>query len=170
MQLYRPIPTLAFPSMHMLPKAALVFMAATLTVGCAATPNGATTVTPADYSDAKTFYDAYATALRAHRRDTLARFYHPAGALIVLDGMRLSLTNAGIDSLYRGPNWEGPAFFAFDSLRFDAQGADRLLVTGGFRWREAMSSDTVRYIYLSLLERTPGGLKIRVEHETVRPR
>lgn len=115
------------------------------------------------------FYAAYESALKAHRRDTLARFYHPSGALIVVDGSRMSPTHAGIDSIYRG-SWQGPAFFAFDSLHFDAVGPAMVAVTGGFRWLPPQSADTARFIYFALLDRTAGGLRIRVEHETQRPK
>jgi hypothetical protein len=78
----------------------------------------------------------------------------------------MPFTHAGLDSLYRG-SWEGPRFFAFDSLRTQPIGTSHLLVTGGFRWLDA-APDTARVIYLSVLERTPAGLRILVEHETPR--
>ena len=118
---------------------------------------------------AREFYAAYESALKLHRRDTLARFYHPSGALIVVNGSRMAPSNAGIDSVYRGP-WEGPTFFAFDSLHFDALDSASIAVSGRFRWLPRSSVDTARYHYFALLTRTPAGWKIRVEHETELPK
>jgi ketosteroid isomerase-like protein len=137
--------------------------------GCASTPGHEDVPSHGEITGAPELYASYAAALRAHRRDTLASFYHPDGATIVLNGVRRMPTNAGIDSTYRGAGWQGPAFFAFDSLRFEPIAPRSVLVTGGFRWLPAQSSDTLRYVYLAILDRTPDGLRIRVEHETERP-
>jgi hypothetical protein len=145
----------------------VVITASVLLISCASTPPQESST---DFSEsaARSFYDVYESALKAHRRDTLAQFYHPDGAIVVLNGSRMHATHAGIDSVYRG-GWQGPRFFAFDSLRFQPLGAQHVLVTGGFRWLASQSSDTSHYIYLSILERSPNGLRIRVEHETKRP-
>jgi hypothetical protein len=118
--------------------------------------------------DLREFYAAYEAALKAHRRDTIAQFYHAGGALIVVNGIRMALNSAQIDSTYRGP-WEGPAFFAFDNLQFHTISPAQVVVTGGFRWLSAQSADTTRYVYLAIIDRTPTGPRIRVEHETERP-
>ncbi len=119
-------------------------------------------------ADVRAFYDSYEAALKAQHRDKLAHYYHPQGATIVFDGERMPLTHAGLDSLYTGP-WEGPLYFAFDSLHWQPIGPSHLLVTGGFRWLPPESPDTGKYIYLSVVERTATGLRILVEHETTRP-
>jgi hypothetical protein len=133
-------------------------------IGCSSAPrtNGETTVPE---SEARAFYQQYESALKLHRRDTLAHFYHPAGALIVFNGTRSQVTNAGLDSRYRG-QWTGPVFFAFDSLQFLPLRAQQVLVTGRFRWLGQQSPDTGHFAYLSILDRTSAGLKISVEHET----
>ena len=118
-------------------------------------------------ADVGAFYNSYETALKAQRRDTLAHFYHPDGATIVFNGGRMQLTHAGLDSLYKGP-WQGPRFFAFDSLHSQPIGPSLVLVTGGFRWLSPESPDTGKYVYLSVLEQTAAGLRILVEHETSR--
>ena len=123
---------------------------------------------PQAIDDVRQFYAAYEAALRAHRRDTLPQFYHPAGALIVLNGGRMALSPSQIDSTYRGP-WEGPAFFSFDNLQFHVMSPAQVVVTGGFRWLRPQSADTSRYVYLALVDRVPAGLRIRVEHETEHP-
>ncbi len=139
-------------------------------LSCVSAASGQETRNLQPLADVRDFFGAYESALKSHRRDTLAHFYHPGGALIVFDGARMTLTFPRIDSLYRGPGWQGPAFFSFDSLRFEAIAPAQIVVTGGFRWLDARSSDTGRYVYLAIVERTTTGLKIRVEHETSRPK
>jgi hypothetical protein len=139
-----------------------------ITMGCGDAPRTSTTSTASSETDAQVFYREYEVALKGHRRDALADFYHPNGTLLVINGTRMRNTRAGIDSTYRG-QWQGPAFFAFDSLHFEALDAERVLVTGRFRWLSTQSPDTGYYAYLSILDRTPAGLKISVEHETQLP-
>jgi hypothetical protein len=135
---------------------------------CAAPADGSGEPTAFSEAGVNAFYGSYEAALKAHRRDTLSHYYHPAGATIVFNGERMQLTHAGLDSLYKGP-WQGPQFFAFDTLHSQAIRPSYVLVTGGFRWLSPESPDTGKYIYLSVLEQTAMGLRILVEHETLRP-
>lgn len=114
------------------------------------------------------FYQRYEAALQARRGDTLAAFYRQDSARIIINGMSLQLSNAGIDSIYRG-DWQGPSDFAFEDLHFEPIGPGQLLVTGGFNWIVSESSDTLPFIYLAILEQTDVGPRIRLEHETQRP-
>ena len=139
-----------------------------IVIGCSSTSQDDVELRPFSESAAREFYQRYEASLKAHRGDTIAQFYHSDGALIILNGVREHQTNAGLDSIYR-LQWRGPVFFAFDSLRFEPLGAERVLVTGGFRWLRSQAQDTGRFAYLSVLERTQSGLKIRVEHETRLP-
>ena len=120
-------------------------------------------------AEARTFFYNYETALRAGQRDRLASFYAPSGAVIVINGQRRFQTPAQIDSTYRGP-WQPPVFFAFDTLSYDALSGGDVLVTGRFRWVTAQRPDTLRVVYLAVLQQTSAGPRIRVEHETVIPR
>lgn len=138
-------------------------------LGCGSTASAQGAQGTLPMTDVRNFYAAYETALRTHRRDSLATFYHPAGALIVLNGVRMELTNAQISANYRGA-WNGPAFFSFDSLRFHPLTSAQVVVTGGFTWLPPQSTDTARYIYMAVVDRTGNGPKIRVEHETERRR
>lgn len=113
------------------------------------------------------WYEAYEAALRAHRADTLAAFYHPEGASIIVNGDRMDLSNAGIDSVYRG-DWQGPTYFAFENLAFDPLNRSQVLVTGHFRWLVPEAVDTALVIYLAVVEQTDAGPRIRIEHETPR--
>ncbi len=145
----------------------ILLFACSISVGCSFAPIPQTTTRFSD-ADARAFYRQYEHALKAHRGDTLAQFYHPDGALLVLNGTRIRQTHAGIDSVYRS-SWRGPVFFAFDSLHFEPLNSAQVLVTGRFRWLNAQSPDTGNYAYLSILDRTAAGLRIRVEHETQLP-
>src|SRR6266849_10564540 len=114
------------------------------------------------------FYDAYSQDARAHRREKLAQYYAPSGALIVLAGQRRFYSRAAIDSFYRG-TWQGPAYFAWDTLAFDTLSSNLVLVTGRFRWLARGTTDTTRYIYASILQMVDSDLAIRVEQETPAP-
>ncbi|SRR5713101_1311495 len=114
------------------------------------------------------FYEAYSQDARTHKREKLAQYYAPSGAVIVLAGQRRFYSRAAIDSFYRGP-WQGPAYFAWDTLAFDLLSPDLVLVTGRFRWLATGATDTTQYIYAAILQTVDSGLAIRVEHETPAP-
>jgi hypothetical protein len=119
-------------------------------------------------ASAARFYDAYAKDLREGNAASLAHYYAPEGAQIVLGGRRMHLSRSSIDSIYR-TSWKGPAYFAWDSLTFDSLSPSFVLVTGGFRWQALASPDTASFIYASLLEAVDSGLALRFEHETPKP-
>ena len=114
---------------------------------------------------AATLFQAYARAITTPHRDSIAGFYHPEGALRVINGLPRRLSRAALDSSYRGP-WSPPAFFAFDSLAFDSIAPGQVIVTGEFRWQSAGQPDTARYLYAALLQTVGSELFIRFEHET----
>ena len=120
-------------------------------------------------ASAARFYDAYARDLRAGYGAALAQYYAPEGALMAFAGHRRRLSRSSIDSIYR-TTWQGPSYFAWDSLTFDSLSPSLVLVTGGFRWQAAGSRDTTPFIYVSLLEAVDSGLALRFEHETPNPR
>lgn len=124
---------------------------------------------PVDWrASASAFYDAYGSALSTPHREAIASFYHPDGALRVLNGHASRQTRAAIDSSYRG-SWSPPTFFAWDALAFDSIAPGEVLVTGGFRWQSAGQPDTTKFVYAALLEVVDSGMAIRFEHETARP-
>ena len=120
-------------------------------------------------ASAAAFYEAYGSALASARRGDIAGFYHPAGALVVFNGVARRFTRAELQDKYQY-SWSPPAFFAWEGLSFDSAGPGEVLVTGGFRWQGAGQRDTVPYIYAALLEAVDSGLAIVFEHETLRPR
>ena len=117
---------------------------------------------------AEQLYDAYVRDVRAERRGSLAGYYDPRGALIVIGGHRQYYSRAAIDSFYRGP-WQAPAFFAWDTLAFDSLAPDVVVVTGRFRWLRRGTADTASFIYAALVQPTDSGMFIRMEHETPAP-
>lgn len=118
---------------------------------------------------ADAFYDAYGKALSEPKREAIAGFYHPDGALILLDGDPRRMTRAAIDSTYR-TQWSPPAYFAWERLAFDSLSPRQIIVTGHFLWQSAGQPDTGRFVYAAVLERVDSGLAIRFEHETSAPR
>jgi hypothetical protein len=133
-------------------------------------PRSASTDRPSNdlLRSAAQFYDAYVQDVRAHRREKLAQYYHASGALIVLAGQRRQLSRAAIDSFYRGV-WQGPTYFAWDTLAFDSLSSQLVLVTGRFRWLAPGARDTTRYVYAAILEAVDSGFALRLEHETPAP-
>jgi len=119
-------------------------------------------------ASASAFYDAYGSAISTPHREAIASFYHPDGALRVLNGHSSRQTRAAIDSSYRGA-WSPPAFFAWEELAFDSIAPGQVLVTGGFLWQGAGQADTAKFVYAALLEAVDSGMAIRFEHETARP-
>lgn len=119
-------------------------------------------------ASAATLYDSYTTALTEGRPEALSSFYHPDGAIRVINGFARRATRAGLDSSYRS-GWSPPAFFAWDSLAFDSIAPGQVIVTGTFRWVEQGKRDTTHWLYAALLQGIESGLSIRFEHETLKP-
>ncbi len=120
-------------------------------------------------SRAAALYQSYGSALATPRRGAIAGFYHPDGAIVVLNGVARRVSRAELQSKYQG-SWSPPAFFAWEGLSFDSIGPGEVMVTGGFRWQSAGQRDTVPYIYAAFLVAADSGMAIVFEHETLRPR
>ncbi|MGE0439656.1 MAG: hypothetical protein AB7L66_07260 [Gemmatimonadales bacterium] len=117
---------------------------------------------------AEALYRAYGQAVATGPGEAVAAFYHPGGAVRVLNGTAQRLSRAALDSSYRS-GWSAPGYFSWTDLTFDPFGPDQVLVSGGFRWLPVGGRDTTAWIYAALLERTDSGLAIRFEHETLKP-
>ena len=129
-------------------------------LGCATkpAPSSALDGAPADLkASAAALYGQYGEAVRTSRREALPRFYHPAGALRVINGNTRRLTRQGLDSMY-GSTWTAPAFFAWEELEYDSIAPGQVVVTSGFRWVAAATPDTARWLYAALLEAVDSGL------------
>ena len=152
-----------------IPIRVLAFVAAvTLTAGCGAL-RGAMSAPPDPLADARTFFDSYISAIRAGQRDRIASFYSEKGAYTAYGTAANLESRETMDAIYRGPRWQPPTHFVFDTLAFHRLDDDEVLVTGRFRW-VAGGADTIRVGYVGLLERTASGYGIRVESETTLPR
>jgi len=125
---------------------------------------------PADLEvSAQQLFAQYEAAIKSGQRDAIARFYHVDGAVRVINGTTSRMSRAQLDSVYRTA-WTPPAFFAWDSLAYDALDPRSVLITGGFRWASPGARDTANYLYAAVLQAIDSGLAIRFEHETLRPR
>ncbi len=120
-------------------------------------------------ASSRRLYAQYETALQAGDRGRLSWFYHPEGAILVLNGSRMVKTRPALDSLYQGSSWTAPNYFSFDGLVFDSLSPSQVMVTGSFQWQSAGVSDTVVGIYAALVEAVDSSMAIRFEHETVLP-
>jgi hypothetical protein len=114
---------------------------------------------------AKAHYAAYGRALSEARREQIATFYDPQGALIIFNGVPGEVSREALDARYRGP-WRPPAYFRFDTLGFRQLGTDRVLVTGGFLWQSPGQADTSHFQYTAVLVTADSGLAITFEQET----
>jgi hypothetical protein len=113
-------------------------------------------------------YEGYGQALANGQRSAIPGFYHPDGALIVFNGEPQRVSQADLRERYEVA-WIPPAWFTWEDLRFVSLGADKLIVTGGFRWLTAGEADTARFIYAAVLVASDTGMAIIFEHETLRP-
>lgn len=124
---------------------------------------------PADLkASARELFAQYEAAVRLHRREVIARFYHFEGAVRVINGTTSRMGRAQLDSVYR-TTWTPPEFFTWEELSFDSLDPRTVLVTGGFRWARMGATDTARYLYAAVLQAVDSGMAIRFEHETIRP-
>ena len=114
------------------------------------------------------FFAQYEAAIKAPRREAIAGFYHPEGAIRVLNGTTSRMSRLQLDSVYRTA-WTPPAFFAWEELSYDSLDPGTVIVTGGFRWARRGTTDTLRYLYAAVVQAVDSGMAIRFEHETLRP-
>jgi len=141
-----------------------------LLLACASHPTAAKEPSARDFlREAAAHYKAYGAALKESRREALARFYSPQGVLLVVNGAERTFTQQSLDSTYRHV-WPGFAFFAWDTLHYQLLDERNTVVTGSFLMQRTSVSDTIRVLYLGILQAADSGLVIRVEHETALPR
>ena len=140
---------------------------------CSSVPDAArsTDGPPQDLlASSRRLYDQYEAALQAGNRGRLASFYHPEGAVFVLNGRRILKTSKqSIDSVYTGTSWSPPEYFEFEGLAFDSLSPSEVIATGRFLWHRTGAPDTTRYLYAALLVAIDSGMAIRFEHETPLP-
>jgi hypothetical protein len=121
-------------------------------------------------ASSRRLYEQYEAALSARQRERLASFYHPDGAVFVINGRHMVMTIQEIDSVYTRSRWNPPDYFMFDELVFNPLSSDDVAVTGTFLWQRSGTLDTTRYRYAAFITAIDSGMAIRFEHETVLPR
>ncbi len=112
--------------------------------------------------------DAYGRDLRAGNRAALGARYDTSGAYVVGMGHRALRRYADIAAGYATVP---PQRITFRDLAYEALGPSAVLVTGLF---DVAADDGVRapltFAYIGVLRGGPGGLRIRLEHESPDPR
>jgi hypothetical protein len=119
-------------------------------------------------ASARGLFARYEAAIKNHERVAIAAFYDTDSVVRVINGSTSRTSRAQLDTIYR-TRWTPPTFFAWEEMAYDALDSATVLVTGGFRWTTAGSTDTTRYLYAAVLQARDSGMVIRFEHETLRP-
>lgn len=118
--------------------------------------------------EAADFMSTYARDLLAGDRAAIAARYDSDGTYMVGNGRKQLLSHDSISAIYRGA-WTPPASFEWRDLSYEPVGNDAVMVVGRFAWGMAAESPPIIVSYTSLLRRREGGLRIRLEDESVDP-
>ncbi len=118
--------------------------------------------------EVEAFMQSYEADLRNRNREGVIARYDSAGVVILGNGFKTFMPFDSIAASYRA-SWTGPEFFTFDNLTYLPAGDSAMVVAGQFRWHERGSADTMQFSYVSLVRRTPGGLRISLEDESSAP-
>jgi hypothetical protein len=74
-----------------------------------------------------------------------------------------------ITAHYAGAGWRPPVSFAWQDLSYEVLGPDAVLVVGRLDWGAQPQQPPLRVSYTAVLRRREGGLRIRLEDESVDP-
>jgi Domain of unknown function (DUF4440) len=118
--------------------------------------------------EVEAFMQGYETDLRNRHSEGVIARYDSAGVVIVGNGYKTFMPFDSIAASYRA-TWTGPDFFTFYNLTYLPAGDSAMVVAGQFRWHERTNPDTMQFSYVSLVRRTPGGLRIILEDESFAP-
>lgn len=119
-------------------------------------------------SDVEAFMQEYESDLRNRNREGVIARYDPAGVVVLGNGFKTFMPFDSIAANYRA-GWTGPDFFTFFNLSYLPAGDSAMVVAGQFRWYERSNPDTMQFSYVSLVRRTPAGLRIALEDESFAP-
>ena len=118
--------------------------------------------------EARAFMLGYADDLRHGRRQAIVDRYDKRGAYRVGEGEKSleswELIRAGYLS-----QWTPPTRFAWRELSYESVTEDAVIVVGLFDWGLA-DGRKLSFSYTGLLVRQDGGLRIRLEDESMSPR
>lgn len=147
-------------------------LALLLLAACAAaSPPAVRAQNPADsliVAEAGAFMDAYGSDLRTGDREAIAARYDRGGAYMMFNGEREFVAWDALAAQYR-TQWEQPAAFEWRDLVFLPAGPDAVAVNGYFLWTVNQNQEPIRFRYTALLVRRDGGLRIRLEDESMSP-
>lgn len=132
--------------------------------GCAPQPGAL----PLSQGEVEAFMQSYEADLRNRNREGVIARYDSAGVVIVGNGYKTFMPFDSLAATYRAA-WTGPDFFTFYNLSYLPAGDSAMVVAGQFRWYERSNPDTMQFSYVSLVRRTPGGLRIFLEDESFAP-
>ncbi len=118
--------------------------------------------------DVEAFMQSYEADLRDRNREGIIARYDPAGVIILGNGDKSFMPFENLAAIYRA-GWTGPDYFAFSNLSYLPAGDSAMVVAGQFRWYERGDADTLQFSYVSLVRRTPAGLRISLEDESFAP-
>jgi hypothetical protein len=142
--------------------------ASTLTACTTSAPPATPAAPEITEAEVAAFMQEYAADLRARNGDGVAARYDSAGAYLLGNGNKMFVPKDSIAAFYRAA-WKGPAFFEWSNLSYEPAGPAAMVVAGQFRWVDVGGKDTLRFSYTSLVRKTPGGLRIRLEDESFAP-
>jgi len=120
-------------------------------------------------AEATVFMEEYAADLRAGNRAAIADRYDRRGAWRQGNGDNVLEPWDSIREIYAGARWERPASFEWRDLHYESAGPDAIVVVGAFLWGRAAGQPPYLFSYTGLLVRRDGRLRIRLEHESMRP-
>jgi hypothetical protein len=121
-------------------------------------------------AEARAFMEAYGRDLLAGDRAAIAARYDAAGAYFMGNGHKEFMPFEAIRARYAGPEWSAPRGFEWRDLSYEVAGPDAVVVTGLFAWGLCPGAPPLVMSYTGLLVRREGGLRIRLEDESVDPR
>lgn len=117
---------------------------------------------------ARDFMSDYADDLRSGRRQAIAERYDRRGAYRVGEGEKTLESWELIRAAYLS-QWIPPVRFGWRDLSYEVINEDAIIVIGLFDWGLA-DGRNLSFSYTGLLVRQDGGLRIRLEDESMSPR
>ncbi|PYS99705.1 MAG: hypothetical protein DMF63_10295 [Acidobacteria bacterium] len=112
----------------------------------------------------KDFYDAYGEDLRLGRREAIADRYDSRGYYRAGNGAKFLLTFEDSKKHYM-TRWTPPKAFEWKNLTFEVLSPESAAVVGLFTY-QGPSGPTDTFSYTAVLNKQPGGWRIRIEDES----
>ena len=116
--------------------------------------------------EAQVFMEGYAQDLLSHDIAAIVDRYDRSGAYFLGHGKKTFEPFDSVRARYRDA-WQGPAAFEWHDLSFEVISGDAVIVAGRFSWTMADTLPPMSMSYTGLLLRQDGGLRIRLEDESL---